>query len=91
MANVSGKPIILDSNIDEKQTINGMQAAGVQACAKHFSKFQRYRPSTVARRVNSRIVGNEQENQRSSINSVIDDRVNHEASTDCQQAKMKRD
>jgi len=40
-------------------TINGMQAAGVQACAKHY-------------------IGNEQEKNRDTINSVIDDRVNHE-------------
>ncbi|OAQ58286.1 beta-glucosidase [Purpureocillium lilacinum] len=40
-------------------TINGMQAAGVQACAKH-------------------VIGNEQEKNRHTISSNIDDRTNHE-------------
>ncbi|KAG9245937.1 glycoside hydrolase family 3 protein [Calycina marina] len=47
------------SGVAMASTINGMQAAGVQACAKH-------------------LIGNEQEKERDTINSVIDDRVNHE-------------
>ncbi|KAK6434858.1 hypothetical protein LTR95_008956 [Oleoguttula sp. CCFEE 5521] len=41
------------------QTISGMQAAGVQACAKHY-------------------IGNEQEKNRETMSSSIDDRTVHE-------------
>jgi len=51
-----------------------MQAAGVQACAKHFSKSV----SHISRPSNIVLVGNEQEKNRDTINSQIDDRVNHE-------------
>ncbi|KAH8591088.1 glycoside hydrolase family 3 protein [Bisporella sp. PMI_857] len=47
------------SGVAMATTVNGMQAAGVQACAKHY-------------------IGNEQEKNRDTINTIIDDRVNHE-------------
>ncbi|KAK5111353.1 hypothetical protein LTR62_005193 [Meristemomyces frigidus] len=47
------------TGIAMSQTIQGMQAAGVQACAKHF-------------------IGNEQELNRETMSSNIDDRTLHE-------------
>ncbi|CZS94149.1 probable beta-D-glucoside glucohydrolase [Rhynchosporium agropyri] len=47
------------SGVAVANSINGMQAAGVQACAKHF-------------------LGNEQEHNRESASSNIDDRTVHE-------------
>ena len=47
------------TGIAMSQTIQGMQAAGVQACAKHF-------------------IGNEQELNRDTMSSNIDDRTVHE-------------
>ena len=47
------------NGIAMSETIQGMQDAGVQACAKHY-------------------IGNEQETNRNSISSNIDDRTFHE-------------
>ncbi|KAF2234256.1 glycoside hydrolase family 3 protein [Viridothelium virens] len=47
------------SGIAMQQTITGMQASGVQACAKHY-------------------IGNEQELNRNTMSSNIDDRTMHE-------------
>ncbi|RQM08641.1 hypothetical protein DH86_00000362 [Scytalidium sp. 3C] len=60
-------------------TIEGMQAAGVQACAKHFSK-----DGTILQYIQGNhiltmdTVGNEQELNRDSISSNIDSRTTHE-------------
>jgi hypothetical protein len=54
-----------------------MQAAGVQACAKHFSKSPFLPFNKVMPRLTN-VVGNEQELNRGTISSNIDDRTNHE-------------
>ena len=61
------------------QTIQGMQGSGVQACAKHFSKITMNKvASDLTELILRATVGNEQELNRETMSSNIDDRTLHE-------------